>query len=516
MSTSASAHAVRAALLNHDFTADGVLNEIGAEAFAALGRGERVPALHVLAERDDTALIALIRLFLLGEPLPPEAVRRCLPWSHAHGLGLVEEVEQSSGGVLVRPVIQVHPYPCDGRDCFVVSDFPLASAAGRGRRAGGDHVVGVGGASVTLATLTPRVVAARALDLGTGCGVQALNLAGHCRSVVATDRNLRALEMASISAALSGIELDLRHGSLYEPVADDDFDLIVANPPFVISPHARFTYRETTLAADDLTRDVIVGAAQRLAPGGTAVILGNWLHTEQEEWTARLRRWTADVECSVWGVQRESQTLAEYVELWLRDSDDHNDPGYERLYSEWLTALLGWGARRVGFGWVVLAKPAMPGESAAPAGSLAGEAPPSRWFLAEDLSEAERLPTGAEVVEQLAALQRWHDGDASSLLAGRAHWTGRAILHTAASASTGQPIAGAVVEAVDGWRPPVEVDQRVAAVLNDSGTLLDRIQRLQGADGEGEEEGRLDVVATVLIGVRDLIAAGLVDWQPSL
>ena len=201
MSTSASAHAVRAALLNHDFTADGVLNEIGAEAFAALGRGERVPALHVLAERDDSALIALIRLFLLGEPLPPEAVRRCLPWSHAHGLGLVEEVEQSSGGVLVRPVIQVHPYPCDGRDCFVVSDFPLASAAGRGRRAGGDHVVGVGGASVTLATLAPRVAAARALDLGTGCGVQALNLAGHCRSVVATDRNLRALEMASISAA---------------------------------------------------------------------------------------------------------------------------------------------------------------------------------------------------------------------------------------------------------------------------------------------------------------------------
>ena len=41
-----------------------------------------------------------------------------------------------------------------------------------------DHVLGIGGASTTLASWTPRPHVDRALDLGTGCGVQALHLEG--------------------------------------------------------------------------------------------------------------------------------------------------------------------------------------------------------------------------------------------------------------------------------------------------------------------------------------------------
>ena len=44
-----------------------------------------------------------------------------------------------------------------------------------------------------------------ALDLGTGCGVQALHLAAHARSVVATDVNERALWMTRLNAALNEV-----------------------------------------------------------------------------------------------------------------------------------------------------------------------------------------------------------------------------------------------------------------------------------------------------------------------
>ncbi|WP_455568191.1 DUF7059 domain-containing protein, partial [Streptomyces griseiscabiei] len=58
---------LREALLGADFTADGLLELLGASAYAALARSEVVPALR--ATRGDTALEALVRLFLLQEPV---------------------------------------------------------------------------------------------------------------------------------------------------------------------------------------------------------------------------------------------------------------------------------------------------------------------------------------------------------------------------------------------------------------------------------------------------------------
>ena len=58
-----------------------------------------------------------------------------------------------------------------------------------------------------------------ALDLGTGCGIQALLAAKHAERVVATDVNPRALGFAAFNAALNGIEtIELRDGSGFDPV----------------------------------------------------------------------------------------------------------------------------------------------------------------------------------------------------------------------------------------------------------------------------------------------------------
>ena len=75
---------------------------------------------------------------------------------------------------------------------------------GAPNRVGADHVLGISSASSSLARLTIREPVGRSLDLGTGCGVQALHLAGHSREVVATDVNARALWIARINALLNG------------------------------------------------------------------------------------------------------------------------------------------------------------------------------------------------------------------------------------------------------------------------------------------------------------------------
>jgi methylase of polypeptide subunit release factors len=97
-------------------------------------------------------------------------------------------------------------------------------------------VLGVGAAASTLAQSVVRTPVERALDVGTGCGIQALHLSRHSRSITATDLSQRALRMAATTAAVNGLTWDLRAGSLLEPVAAEQFDLIVSNPPFIVGP----------------------------------------------------------------------------------------------------------------------------------------------------------------------------------------------------------------------------------------------------------------------------------------
>lgn len=124
-----------------------------------------------------------------------------------------------------------------------MSDLDSALRDGAVRR---DHVLGIGGASVSLARAVVRNPVERALDLGTGCGIQALHLDAHCADIVATDTNERALTLAAATARLNGMSWDLRCGSLFEPVDGERFDLIVSNPPFVVGAGARdYIYRDS-------------------------------------------------------------------------------------------------------------------------------------------------------------------------------------------------------------------------------------------------------------------------------
>ncbi|MGW6461929.1 DUF7059 domain-containing protein [Streptomyces sp. NPDC055078] len=389
---------LREALLAGAFTADGLLDRLGAPAYAALARSETVPALR--ATRGDGVLDTLVRLFLLQRPVADGRARAALPLEECLAGGWV-----TRDGGEVRATVDVRPYGGpEGQDWFIVSD--LGCAVGGAAGAGGQSeevVLGVGGASTTLAGITVRTPVSAALDLGTGSGIQALHAAQHATRVTATDLNPRALHFTRLTLALSGApEADLRQGSLYEPVGADTYDLIVSNPPFVISPGARLTYRDGGMNGDDLCRSLVQQAGERLNDGGYAQFLANWQHVEGEEWQERLRSWVPRG-CDAWIVQREVQDITQYAELWLRDSGDHRgDPErYARRYEEWLDEFEALRTRAVGFGWITLHK--------------SGSGRPS--IVTEEWPHPVEQPLGATVSAHFARQEYLRTHDDAALLA---------------------------------------------------------------------------------------------------
>ena len=135
-----------------------------------------------------------------------------------------------------------------------------------------------------------RRPARRALDLGTGCGSQALLTSRHAEHVVATDVTERALRVARLNLELNDVtNVELREGSLFGPVEGELFDLIVSNPPFVVSPDTDLIFRDAGLEGDEISRLVARGAAEHLEPGGFASMLICWGHGAGDDWSERVR-----------------------------------------------------------------------------------------------------------------------------------------------------------------------------------------------------------------------------------
>ena len=342
MSPDVSARA-RDALLAANFTVQGVTDAIGPVNGGALGRGQ----LHGtdLDGVSDEPLAALIRLFLLGERIPslPAKLGADLPatWFTTTNEGIAAQFE-------------VRPYGLDepgaDSDWFVVSDLGLDARPGP---LPVDHVPGIGGASLTLAGATVRPAVGSALDLGTGCGIQALHLAQHVDHVTGSDRNPRALRFAAASAALSGMAIPrLVEGNLLDPFQGERFDLIVSNPPFVIGAHRQYTYRDSGLPGDDVAARLVQQAPDHLNDGGYCQLLANWIHHRDEDWRDRVADWFAGTGCDAWVVQREVSDPAAYVSLWLADSADSKGGG--ELADEWRRSLEADGIEGIGFGLITL------------------------------------------------------------------------------------------------------------------------------------------------------------------
>ncbi len=440
-------HHLASAFAKCEYTVDAVVELLGEEAHHALGRNSTVPGVRALGGRTDP-LATLTALWLLQQPVRRSAFDRALPRlvDPLTGAGIVEE---SAGEVVA--LLDVRPYASDdGASGWVVSDLSphLDSRIAPMRP---DFVLGVSTASTTLAQLTIRQPVDRALDLGTGCGVQSLHLAQHAETVVATDLNPRAIQLAALTAKINSIEVDIRQGDLFDPVANEDFDLIVTNPPYVMSPVSadrdRLTYREGSRPIDSLVEHVVRSGADHLARGGVLQVLANWAHLAGGDWSERLRDWVAATGCDAHVAQRETLDPSEYVEMWLSDAGLTGSPDYLHRYREWLDYFADLGIEAVGMGWIVLQR----NDRAEP------------HIRIEDWPYAVEQPVGAAFDDRFRAVDLARSSDAD-LLAHAWQMADDVVEETLGSPGAADPRT-IVLRQQKGFRRALRADTALAAVL---------------------------------------------------
>jgi len=295
--------------------------------------------------KTDSPYNILVRLFWLGRSVSEPVIREKLAGLDVEGLLGIGLLNRQDG--MVRSAAKLTPY----HDLLLVSDF----APEIHRELSADHVLGVGAASLTLGSLTVRRKVKTALDIGTGAGIQAFLADRHADHVIGTDTNLRALNFARFNAKLNGIDsIEWCEGNLYEPVAEQKFDLIVSNPPYVISPESRFVFRDTNLPGDTVSEQVLRGAGQRLSEGGFACILFNWHHQDETDWDSRPKSWMSNTGCDGWLICFKTTEPLTYAADWLRTSVGRSSPDYGRYLDEWMAYYEQMGIGRISAGGIIM------------------------------------------------------------------------------------------------------------------------------------------------------------------
>src|SRR5262245_27118958 len=383
------ARRLRASLDAAGFDFGAMTERLGPQAVAHVAAGELAPL--VRATRGGDALDSLLRLFVLGVRVPLDRAASALrPATTVEALAAGGVVETSGGDVAATITVR----PIDAPTAWVVAHD---RAPAPGATLAADHVIGVSTSSMALAGATVRRPGVATLDVGTGCGVQALFAAPHSDRVVASDVNPRAVALATLTMELNGVgNVDVRAGDLLDPVAGETFGLVVANPPFVISPSERYLFRDAADPVDELCRRLIRSVPAHLDTGGHFQCLASWAQIAGEDWRDRLAGWFAGTGCDALVLVRESLDPAAHAANWLRQTEapDRWEPEYDR----WMAYYEHHRIEAIGLGLVTMRR----------------RAEGDGWFRAEDSPQDLAMPCGDHLgaAFELADFLAAHPGDA--------------------------------------------------------------------------------------------------------
>lgn len=358
---------LRGVLASARFSPEGILETIGVKDAISIRESDVLLLMHRTA--GGTPLHTLIRLFLIEVPVPAASLAEAIvpmTLDEWEDMGLIRKE-----GDTAYARVKIFPY----LDMVIAYDPPRRLLTPDGP----DYVMGVGGSSLTLANLTIRNHVATALDLGTGCGFQAFMAAKHCDHVIAVDRNPRAVAFASFNAKLNGLTgVECREGDFFEPVEGMKFDLIVSNPPFVISPESRYIYRDGGMAGDEVSRKICREAPRFMTDGGFCQLICNWAEYKDQDWREHLRAWFEGSGCDVWVIRNQSRDVAVYAANWLRHTERLEVDDLDERFADWLAYYRTQGIDTIGAGVITMRR----------TGGV------SNWFRADDGVEKVYGPGG--------------------------------------------------------------------------------------------------------------------------
>ncbi|MEN6318725.1 MAG: class I SAM-dependent methyltransferase [Syntrophaceae bacterium] len=317
---------VRDVLVAVDFSTSGILRHMGVEESPPIIPQE-MPRLFRLTQQC-TPLDCFIRLFLMRQEMEMDAFRAAIAPMSVESwrqLGLIRADDNT-----VTAPLMIVPF----KELLVAFDTSSLTAS---QEMTPNQVLGVGLATRTLLNATIRKQVDAILDIGTGCGIQGLICASHGGRIIGTDVNPRALNVAAFNAALNGINnMELREGSLFNPVKELQFDLITMNPPFAISPDHQFYYRDGGMDGDNFVKHILTEAPRCLKDGGFCQITAQWAHVRGEDWRVRLSRWFDANGCDVLVLKLKTQAAETYTTDWLWETETHSPESYRRQWESWM------------------------------------------------------------------------------------------------------------------------------------------------------------------------------------
>lgn len=407
----------------------------------------------------------LVAAFWRAEPVPAQALGETL------GEHLVEALVRD--GVLVREAggrVRADAALQWLDDAWVWVDPP-------GPR-GDDAVPPVSAVTRGLAALVPRHEVGTLRDLGTGSGAQALRGALHAGAVTGVDINRRAL--AGRGAQTNAAEhVEWLEGSWFGPVDGRRFDLVCANPPYVISPDSGLLYRDSGWDDDGGVCGHIARELPRhLADDGIAVMLAEWPRRHDGHWADLPRSWLPEDGCDAVVIRLSSSTPEEHAALWIGDIGTAPEDA-AALCDRWLAHHAAIGCAEVVQGAVVLRRTGGRGLSLLTADAYPEE--PAGDHVLRLLEGARRGPARDRIAAECV---RPCDGLTVSRFLGRPDGRARiasstglqlsVVVHQATAAVLDAASPSPVRDVLGEVAPTVTGDEEVARVLRD----LDRVVRL--------------------------------------
>ena len=341
-----------------------------------------------------TPLHRLAKLFFLGRPVDSGKVSDVLPTGFIN-LCVECGLLQRDADVL-RPNSLVVPFG----DLLLAADLMHSGSQG-------DHdcVPTLSWPARHLLSFAIRRPVRTMLDLCGGGALHGIVASRFSDTVVSSDLNPRAKAFVEFNGALNGCEnLQAVTGDLFTPVQGRKFDLILSNPPFVISPSDSATFRDNVFELDGLLGELLGKAPDYLEEGGFFQTTCEWAQVRGQDWRDRFGQWLRDSQCDAWVLEANRQLPESYATKRLRETTA--DP--QQLASGldlWMQYFEDRDVEAIHGGLVFLRR--RQGEN---------------WFDVTELSKGISKPVGDAILQGFASRDLLFSGDGDrALLACRLH-----------------------------------------------------------------------------------------------
>lgn len=428
-------------------------------------------------------LNTLLRLFYFGLETPRPALDEALTAACVDKLVTQGLLSASAGGVRSRVQVYINA------DTITASDPPTTDALAT-------QVMGIGGTTLLLSDIALRLPFEDALDMGTGAGLLAVRAAAHCRRVVATDISPRAASFARFNADLNARDnVEAVSGDLFSTVSGRTFDFIFSNPPYVISPETRVSFRDSGVRGDEFCKRLAREAARRLNPRGWFQMVCEWPHIRGTDVQQMLAAWFDGCACDVLVQRIRSVDPASSARHWLSSEamQRRTDPNeLARQMKSWVDFYIRQGFEAISTG-VITMRRLPPG----------GGRPP--WFRLDDAFEPMVSPAGKQILNIFRAQDFLHDHP-GALLSSMYHVNDDVRLHQELRPHQGQwSVSGSKLTFAEGFTVSIAADAGACAIVHGCNArrtgadLVGLAVAAGAAEGDAEQTLRTLIARAVLL-----------------